>query len=317
MSKLSTRGAYGEELAEIGRDDKIFVLDADLQCCTRTEKFAALYPHRSRNVGIAEANMVGVAAGLAVCGKTVFVNSFAMFTAGRAFEQIRNSLAYPNINVKVIGTHAGVTVGKDGATHQCIEDIAIMRSIPNMVVLSPCDANETKLMTKAMAEYEGPCYMRLGRMEVEECTNLIPDYEFKWGKASKLYDGEDVTIIATGLMVQEAIIARELLKAEGIDVAVLDMHTIKPLDKEAILEAAEKTKCIVTAEEANILGGLGSAVAEVLVENNPVPMLRVGVEDCFGRSGDPYELMERYHLTAKDIAQKAREVVEMKKKIKK
>ena len=271
MNKISTRTAYGEALAEIGSDPRIFVLDADLQCCTRTEKFGALYPERSRNVGIAEANMVGIAAGMATCGKIVFVNSFAMFTAGRAFEQIRNSLAYPHLNVKVIGTHAGVTVGKDGATHQCLEDLAIMRSIPGMVVLSPCDANETRFMTKAMAEYDGPCFMRLGRLDVEQCTNLLPNYEFRWGKASRLHEGSDVTIIATGLMVQEALKARELLAQEGISAAVLDMHTIKPLDEEAVLKAAEETGCIVTAEEANILGGLGGAVAEIVSEHCPVP----------------------------------------------
>ena len=231
--KISTRTAYGEALAEIGSDSRIFVLDADLQCCTRTEKFGALYPERSRNVGIAEANMVGIAAGMAACGKIVFVNSFAMFTAGRAFEQIRNSLAYPHLNVKVIGTHAGVSVGKDGATHQCLEDLAAMRSIPGMVVLSPCDANETRLMTKAMAAYDGPCFMRLGRLDVEECTNFVPGYRFEWGKATELYEGTDVTIIATGLMVQESLKARELLAQEGISAAVLDMHTIKPLDREA------------------------------------------------------------------------------------
>lgn len=313
MSKISTRTAYGEALAEIGSRENIYVLDADLQCCTRTEKFGALYPERSRNVGIAEANMVGIAAGLATCGKTVFVNSFAMFTAGRAFEQIRNSLAYPHLNVKVIGTHAGVTVGKDGATHQCLEDLAAMRAIPGMVVLSPCDANETRLMTKAMAEYDGPCFMRLGRLEVEECTNLLPDYRFEWGRAAKLYEGADVTIIATGLMVQEALEARKLLAAEGIDAAVLDMHTIKPLDAEAVIEAAKKTGCLVTAEEANILGGLGGAVAEVVSENCPVPVIRVGVKDRFGRSGDPYELMERYELTAGDIAAAARRAKERKK----
>lgn len=312
MSKISTRQAYGEALELLGEDKNIIVLDADLQCCTRTEKFSALYPERHFNVGIAEANMVGVAAGLATCGKTVFINSFAMFTAGRAFEQIRNSLAYPHLNVKVIGTHAGVTVGKDGATHQCIEDIAVMRSIPGMVVLSPCDANETRLMTKAMAQYNGPCFMRLGRMEVDECTNSIPNYKFEWGKAAQLYTGKDVTIIATGLLVQEAIKAREILSAEGIDAAVLDMHTIKPLDEEAVINAAKSTGCIVTAEEANILGGLGSAVSEVVAESCPVPVKRVGVNDVFGRSGDPLELMEVYHVTAADIVEKVKLAVSMK-----
>lgn len=313
MNKISTRTAYGEALAEIGSNPDIFVLDADLQCCTRTEKFGALYPERSKNVGIAEANMVCMAAGMAACGKTVFVNSFAMFTAGRAFEQIRNSLAYPQLNVKVIGTHAGVTVGKDGATHQCLEDLAAMRSIPGMVVLSPCDANETRLMTKAMAEYVGPCFMRLGRLDVEQCTNLIPDYHFEWGKAAELYAGSDVTIIATGLMVQEALKARTLLAEQGIDAAVLDMHTIKPLDREAVIKAAQKTGCIVTAEEANIMGGLGGAVAEVVSEACPVPVIRVGVKDIFGRSGDPYALLERYGLTAKDVAEAAVRAIALKK----
>ena len=313
MDKISTRQAYGEALAELGADERIVVLDADLQCCTRTDAFAARYPERARNVGIAEANMVSMAAGLATCGKMVFVNSFAMFTAGRAFEQIRNSLAYPHLNVKVIGTHAGVTVGKDGATHQCLEDLAAMRSIPGMVVLSPCDANETRLATKAMSLYDGPCFMRLGRLDVDQCTNLIDGYTFELGKASKLCDGKDLTVIATGLMVQEALKAKELLAQDGISVAILDMHTIKPLDAEAIIAAAKATGAIVTAEEANILGGLGSAVAEVVCENNPVPVVRVGVQDVFGRSGNPEELMEYYHITAADIVEKAKVALSMKK----
>lgn len=313
MRKISTRAAYGEALAEIGSDPNIVVLDADLQCCTRTDKFAALYPQRARNVGIAEANMVGMAAGLATCGKTVFVNSFAMFTAGRAFEQIRNSLAYPHLNVKVIGTHAGVTVGKDGATHQCLEDLAAMRAIPGMVVLSPCDANEAKEATKAIAAYDGPCFMRLGRLEVDTCTDAIPGYHFELGKAAKLADGDDATIIATGLMVQEALKARQLLLEQGVHAAVLDIHTIKPLDQEAVIAAARQTGCIVTAEEANVLGGLGAAVAETVCENCPVPVLRVGVQDQFGRSGDPLELMEYYHLTAADIAEKTKQAISMKK----
>ncbi len=314
MSKISTRTAYGEALAEIGSDKNIVVLDADLQCCTRTEKFAALYPERAKNVGIAEANMVGMAAGLASCGKTVFVNSFAMFTAGRAFEQIRNSLAYPHLNVKVVGTHAGVTVGKDGATHQCIEDIAIMRSIPGMMVLSPCDANETKLITKAIAKYDGPCFMRLGRLEVDECTNLLPDYKFELGKASELAAGKDVCIIATGLMVQEALKAKEILAEKGIVAGILDMHTIKPLDTDAVLRAAKQCGCLVTAEEANILGGLGAAVTETVCENYPVPVMRVGIRDSFGRSGDPLALMERYNITANDIVIKAEEAISLKRK---
>lgn len=289
MSKISTRTAYGEALAEIGADPRIVVLDADLQCCTRTEKFAALYPTRSRNVGIAEANMVGMAAGLATCGKIVFVNSFAMFTAGRAFEQIRNSLAYPHLNVKVIGTHAGVTVGKDGATHQCLEDLAVMRAIPGMVVVSPCDANEARAATRAIAAYDGPCFMRLGRLDVEEVTNTLPSYHFELGKAAKLFDGEDATIIATGLMVQEA------------------------LDEEAVVAAAKRTGCIVTAEEANVLGGLGGAVAETVSQHDPVPVLRVGVQDCFGRSGDPHALMEHFHLTAADIVENVKAAIARKR----
>lgn len=313
MNKISTRAAYGEALAEIGCDERIFVLDADLQCCTRTDKFAALYPDRAKNVGIAEANMTCMAAGLASCGKTVFINSFAMFTAGRAFEQIRNSLAYPHMNVKVIGTHAGVTVGKDGATHQCLEDLAIMRSIPGMVVLSPCDAQETKLATKAIAAYDGPCFMRLGRLDVDQCTNAFPNYKFELGKGAWLYEvGKDVTIIATGLMVQEALKAHDMLAEEGIEAAVLDIHTIKPLDAEAIVKAAKMSGCIVTAEEANILGGLGGAVAEILVEECPVPMVRVGVKDIFGRSGDPYELMEVYELTAEDIVKAVKKALAKK-----
>ena len=313
MTKISTRSAYGEALAEIGSDERIIVLDADLQCCTRTEKFMALYPERHKNVGIAEANMVGMAAGLASCGKMVFVNSFAMFTAGRAFEQIRNSLAYPGLNVKVIGTHAGVTVGKDGATHQCLEDLAAMRSIPGMVVLSPCDAHETRLATKAMAKYDGPCFMRLGRLDVDQCTNYIDGYSFELGKASKLCQGKDLTVIATGLMVQEALKAKELLAAEGIEITILDMHTIKPLDEAAVIEAARATGAIVTAEEANILGGLGAAVAEVVCENCPVPVVRVGVKDVFGRSGDPEALMEAYNITAADIVEKAKLALSMKR----
>lgn len=257
--------------------------------------------------------MVGMAAGLATCGKTVFVNSFAMFTAGRAFEQIRNSLAYPHLNVKVIGTHAGVTVGKDGATHQCLEDLAVMRAIPGMVVVSPCDANEARQATRAIAAYDGPCFMRLGRLDVEEVTNEIPSYHFELGKAAQLADGGDAAILATGLMVQEALEAHKLLEAEGIHTTVLDLHTIKPLDAEAILSAAKRTGCLVTAEEANVLGGLGGAVAEVVSANYPVPVVRVGVQDCFGRSGDPLELMEYFHLTAADIVGAVKQAMAMKR----
>ena len=313
MSKISTRVAYGEQLAALGNDTNIVVLDADLQACTMTDKFGELYPERSFNVGIAEANMICMGAGLATTGKTVFVNTFAMFAAGRGFDQIRNSLAYPHLNVKVIGTHAGVTVGKDGATHQCIEDLAIMRSIPNMVVLAPCDANETKAATIAMAKYDGPCYMRLGRLSVEQLTNTLPNYTFEIGKGTQLFDGIDVTIIATGLMVQEAVKAHALLKAEGINARIIDMHTIKPLDEEIIIKAAKETGAIVTCEEHNILAGLGGAVAEVCGEHCPIPVIRLGVEDKFGRSGTPEDLLVRYGLTPENIVAKAKLAISKKK----
>ena len=312
--KKATRNAYGDALVALAdRYPELIVLEADLAGATMTKGFKAAYPQRFFDMGIAESNMQGVAAGLSTCGFKPFTNTFAMFAAGRSWEQVRNSIAYPGMNVKVVGSHGGLSVGEDGATHQCLEDLAAMRSIPGMVVLSPCDANETRLMTKAMAAYDGPCFMRLGRLDVEECTNFVPGYRFEWGKATELYEGTDVTIIATGLMVQESLKARELLAQEGISAAVLDMHTIKPLDREAVIKAAEKTGCIVTAEEANILGGLGGAVAEVVTETCPVPVLRVGVKDIFGRSGDPYALLERYELTAKDVAAAARRAVAMKK----
>ena len=310
--KISTRTAYGEALAEIGSDPRIFVLDADLQCCTRTEKFGALYPERSRNVGIAEANMVGIAAGMAACGKIVFVNSFAMFTAGRAFEQIRNSLAYPHLNVKVIGTHAGVSVGKDGATHQCIEDYAIMRAIPNMMVVSPCDGPEMRQAVRALLDYDGPAYLRLGRLAVESVTDAIPGYTFHLGQGVTLRDGSDATVIATGMMVQMALKAAESLAEEGLSVRVLDMHTIKPLDGELVLKAALETGAIVTTEEHNIIGGLGSAVAEFLAENCPVPMVRHGVNDQFGRSGKADQVLAAYGLTPEVLADKARLAISRK-----
>ena len=299
--KISTRVAYGEALAQMGSDPKIVVLDADLQCCTMTDKFGALYPERSFNVGIAEANMVGMAAGLASTGKTVFVNTFAMFAAGRAFDQIRNSLAYTNLNVKVIGTHAGITVGKDGATHQCIEDMAIMRAIPNMVVLSPCDATEAQEAARAMAAYQGPCYMRLGRLAVDQCVNAFPGYKFELGKAVQLLDGSDLTIMATGLMVQEAVKAQKTLAAEGISARVLDIHTIKPLDTELVLKAAKETGRIVTVEEHNVMGGLGEAVASYLSEVCPTPVTKIGVQDVFGYSGPAVDLLKEFGLSAENI----------------
>ena len=306
--KISTRTAYGEALAEIGSDPRIFVLDADLQCCTRTEKFGALYPERSRNVGIAEANMVGIAAGMAACGKIVFVNSFAMFTAGRAFEQIRNSLAYPHLNVKVIGTHAGVSVGKDGATHQCLEDLAAMRSIPGMTVLCPADDVEAKAAVKAAYEHEGPVYLRFGRLALpvfhDEAT-----FKFEIGKGEQLTEGSDVAIIATGLEVNEALIAAEQLKNEGIQARVINLCTIKPLDEELVVKAAKECGAVVTCEEHSILGGLGEAVAAVLGEQCPIPMRRVGVKDVFGHSGPAWELLEQFGLRSDAIIAAVKELV--------
>ena len=309
--KIATRLAYGQALQKLGADPDIIVLDADLSICTMSCLFRERYPERFFNIGIAECNMIGIAAGFATTGKIVFANSFAMFTAGRAFDQIRNSVAYPNLNVKIIGTHAGLSVGEDGATHQCIEDIGIMRTIPGMTVICPSDANETTAAVEAMINYNGPCYMRLGRSPVADVTN-VNDYKFELGKGITLAEGNDVTIIATGLMVQEAMAAREILEKSSIHARVIDIHTIKPLDKKIIIKAAQETGAIVTAEEHNILGGLGSAVAEVVVENYPVPMLRVGVEDIFGRSGTAEALMERYGLTAANILYKVKKVIAKK-----
>ncbi|MGD8401172.1 MAG: transketolase family protein [Bacillota bacterium] len=312
MEKIATRVAYGNALAEYGADENIFVLDADLSVCTMSCKFKEKYPQRFFNSGIAEANMIGVAAGMATTGKTVFVNSFAMFIAGRGFEQIRNSVAYPNLNVKLIGTHAGLSVGEDGATHQCLEDIGTLRTVPNVVILCPCDNNETKEAVKAAIGHKGPVYIRLGRSPVESVTEQA-DYHFELGKGIKLTEGKDITIIASGLMVQEALKAAVMLKSEHISARVIDLHTVKPIDKEIIIKAATETGAIITAEEHNINGGLGSAVAEVLVENCWVPMLRVGVNDVFGHSGTPEELAKKYGISSAHIVAKAKTVLRMKK----
>jgi transketolase len=302
--KKSTRAAYGDALCEFGDNPKIVALDADLASCTMSEIFGGKYPERFFNVGIAEANMIDMAAGFATCGKIAFCHSFAMFTAGRGYDQIRNSIAYPRLNVKVIGSHAGLTVGEDGPTHQCIEDLSLMRTIPGMVVLAPCDANETREAVKAIIEYEGPCFMRTGRTALETVTDIIPGYSFKLGKGSLLKDGKDVTIIATGLMVQESLKAAVLLEREGIRPRVIDMHTIKPIDVEIILKAARETGAIVTAEEHNIIGGLGAAVCEVVSGEYPVPVIRVGVNDEFGRSGDAGELLTFYGLSVENLVKK-------------
>ncbi|MBQ1263805.1 MAG: transketolase family protein, partial [Oscillospiraceae bacterium] len=299
------------ELAE--KYPELVVFDADLAGATMTKFFAESCPERFFDMGIAEANMVGVAAGMATCGYKPFVNTFAMFAAGRAWEQVRNTVCYPQLNVKVIGSHGGLSVGEDGATHQCIEDYAIMRAIPGMMVLCPCDGNEMRLATEALVNYNGPAYMRLGRLAVETVTDSIEGYKFELGKGVVLADGSDVTIIAVGMNVQMALKAAELLKAEGISARVIDMHTIKPLDNELVLKAAKETGCIVTTEEANVMGGLGAAVAELLAEEYPVPVVRHGVNDEFGRSGKAPAVLEAYGITAEVIAEKAKKAIALKK----
>lgn len=311
--KIATRAAYGKALEELAaQEPNLVVLDADLSGSTMTKGFGAEHPDRFFDMGIAEANMVGVAAGLATCGKKPFVNSFAMFAAGRAWEQVRNSVAYPGLNVKVVGSHGGLSVGEDGATHQCIEDLAIMRDIPNMTVLCPCDGNEMKQAVKALLAYDGPAYLRLGRLAVETVTDQVEGYEFQIGKGVLLRDGQDVTVVAVGMMVQMALTAADILAEEGISVRVIDMHTIKPLDTEILLAAARDTGCIVTSEEANIVGGLGSAVSEYLTSVCPVPVIRHGVEDEFGRSGAAQKVLEAYHLTPAGIADKVRQALTLK-----
>lgn len=311
--KIATRAAYGKALEELAaQEPNLVVLDADLSGSTMTKGFGAEHPDRFFDMGIAEANMVGVAAGLATCGKKPFVNSFAMFAAGRAWEQVRNSVAYPGLNVKVVGSHGGLSVGEDGATHQCIEDLAIMRAIPNMTVLCPCDGNEMKQAVKALLAYDGPAYLRLGRLAVETVTDQVEGYEFQIGKGVLLRDGQDVTVVAVGMMVQMALTAADILAEEGISVRVIDMHTIKPLDTEILLAAARDTGCIVTSEEANIVGGLGSAVSEYLTSVCPVPVIRHGVEDEFGRSGAAQKVLEAYHLTPAGIADKVRQALTIK-----
>lgn len=309
MAKKATRESYGAALAEFGADERIVVLDADLSKSTKTEVFKKKYPERFINCGIAEGNMMSVAAGLAAAGKIAFASSFAMFAAGRAFEQIRNSIAYPNLNVKIGATHAGISVGEDGATHQCLEDIGLMRTIPNMVILNPADDVEAMACVKAAIDHNGPVYMRFGRLAVEDINSA--DYKFELGKGVQLADGKDVTIIATGLMVGEALKARELLKADNIEARVINIHTIKPIDEDIIIKAAEETGAIVTAEEHYIMGGLGSAVCEVVAQNKPVPVKIVGT-DHFGASGTPAELLKAYGLTAENIADNAKKAIMLK-----
>ena len=312
VMKIATRDAYGQALVELGNERQdIVVMDADLAAATKTGLFKKAHPDRFFDAGIAEGNMMSIAAGLAASGKTVFASSFAMFAAGRAFEQIRNSIAYPHLNVKIAATHGGISVGEDGATHQCCEDIGLMRTIPGMVILNPADGPEAKAAVRAAAEYDGPVYLRFGRLAVPVFNE--EKVEFTIGKGKVLREGADVTIIATGLEVNEAMIAADTLQAEGISARVVNMATIKPVDKDLILACAAETGAIVTAEEHNIIGGLGSAVAEVLVESGkPVPMLRVGVEDTFGRSGPALELLDLYGLTAPHIVNKVKAVLTLK-----
>lgn len=310
--KIATREAYGSALAEFGdKYDKLVVLDADLAEATKTIKFKKKFPDRFFDCGIAEGNMVTVAAGLAAAGLIPFCSSFAMFAAGRAFEQVRNAIGYPHLNVKIGATHAGISVGEDGATHQCLEDFATMRSIPGMTVMQPADAVEARAMVEAAINYVGPCYMRFGRFAVPVLFDQ-DTYKFEWGKGRVLADGKDVTIVATGLMVEQALAARDLLAAENISARVVNIHTIKPLDEDLILRCAADTGCIVTAEEHNFIGGLGSAVCECVSGGHPVPVKRVGVEDQFGRSGKVPPLLEMYGLTANNIVAKAKEAIAAK-----
>ena len=312
--KKATRESYGAALAELGEKYDFVVLDADLAAATKTGVFKKKFPERFFDCGIAEGNMVSVAAGIATTGKKVFATSFAMFAAGRAYEQIRNSIGYPHLNVNIVGTHASITVGEDGATHQCSEDLALMRTIPGMTVMCPADATEAYAAVEAALNFDGPCYLRFGRFAVPDLTpELVPDYKFELGKGVTYREGKDVTIVANGFMVHLAVEAAELLKAEGIDAGVINIHTIKPLDTELLTKAAKATGAIVTAEEHSIVGGLGAAVCEALSETCPVPVLRVGVEDKFGKSGQVPELLELYGLTAKNIAAKAKRAIELKK----
>ena len=312
--KIATRGAYGKALVALAEKyPNLVVLDADLSKATMTKDFAAAYPERFFDCGIAENNMTGIAAGMATAGLKPFTNTFAIFAAGRSYEQVRNSIGYPHLNVTVVGSHGGISVGEDGATHQCTEDLALMRQIPGMLVLNPCDGNEMTLAVEALMEYEGPAYLRLGRPAVETFTDELPDYRFELGKGVTIADGTDLTIVATGMMVNMARKARELLSAQGISARVLDIHTIKPLDEALILKAARETGAIVTSEEASVLGGLGGAVAELLAENCPVPVIRHGVEDSFGRSGTANAVLEYFGLTPEVLAEKCRKALAMKR----
>ena len=309
--KIATRESYGAALVELAEKYDFVVMDADLAEATKTVKFKNAYPERFFDCGIAEGNMMSVAAGIATTGKTVFASSFAMFAAGRAFEQVRNSIGYPHLNVKIGATHAGITVGEDGATHQCNEDIALMRTIPGMTVVNPCDAVEARAAVEAALNTNGPFYLRFGRFAVP-VINDKPDYKFELGKGVCLAEGTDVTIVATGLMVSMALEAKEALAAQGINARVINIHTIKPIDAEIITKAAKETGALVTAEEHNIIGGLGSAVAEVVGENAPAPVVRVGMKDTYGHSGTVPALLEAYGLTPAAIVEAAKKAISLK-----
>jgi transketolase len=312
VTKIATRDAYGDALVSLGKKrNDVVVLDADLSGSTKTSKFAKAFPDRFFNIGIAEQDMMGTAAGLAIGGKLPFVSTFAVFATGRAWEQVRQSICYPNLSVKIVASHAGVTVGEDGGSHQSVEDIAVMRVIPHMTVIVPADGPETLQAIEAAAEHKGPCYVRVGRNKVP--TLFGDDYTFKIGKAHVFHEGKDAAIIATGIMVAEALKARDLLKSGGIDAGVINMSTIKPLDAGAVAAAAKRCGAIVTAEEHSIIGGLGGAVAEVLAESAPAPLVRIGVKDAFGTSGDYEGLLRHYGLSANDIAAAVKEVIKKKK----
>ena len=312
--KKATREGFGAALAELGEKYDFVVLDADLAAATKTGIFKKKYPDRFIDCGIAEGNMIGVAAGLAATGKKVFAASFAMFSAGRAYEQIRNSIGYPGLNVNIVGTHASITVGEDGATHQCNEDLALMRNIPGMTVICPADVTEAYAAVEAVLNHEGPCYLRFGRYPVPNLTpELVKDYKFEIGKGVVYREGSDVTIVANGYMVHLAVEAADMLAEEGISAEVINIHTFKPFDAELIAASGRKTGAIVTAEEHSVKGGLGSAACEAVCERYPVPVVRVGVQDKFGRSGQVPELLELYGLTAKNIADSAKRAIALKK----
>ncbi|MBW7571317.1 transketolase family protein [Caproiciproducens faecalis] len=303
MVKKATRESYGEALAELSEKyPQVVVLDADLAAATKSGVFKKACPERFIDCGIAECNMVGVAAGLAACGKIPFATSFAMFSTGRAYEQVRNSVGYPKLNVKIVGSHAGISVGEDGATHQCNEDLALMRTIPGMVVLNPADHYEMKAAVKASIEHQGPVYIRLGRLAVSSFNNS-DDYKFELGKGITLRDGKDITIVATGLMVSRALEAVKTLEEQGIDARLINIHTIKPLDRELIVKAAKETGKIITVEEHNVIGGLGDAVCDALCEEYPVPVIKIGVNDVYGHSGPAVDLLDEFGLNAAHIVE--------------